>query len=364
MTFKNTYTIPDLLTNESFLNFYFQRNEDDILDWEDWRDENPDNEQLIKQAFDLLDRLSLKWNETEIKQRFAELKHRLEPEAVLEEVDRPVLVASYWRRWVAAATVLIVVSLGIGLYLDNRVARQWIVENSDASKPAIHTLKDGSKVTLMGKSHLEIAQNFNETSRTVKLVGEAFFEVAHNPDKPFFVITDNIVTKVLGTSFFVKSPIEENGAGGKSDKNSKAIEIEVVTGKVSVFTKDKTSKTNESIENGVILTPNQKVTYWAEKKNFVVGLVAKPVLIEKVNKEPNVEQFRFDETPLSEALTKLEKAYGIQIVLSNDKMNECPITANLGKQPLFGKLDLLCAILKASYEVQGTQILITGRGCE
>ncbi len=362
MDFKNQYTIPDLLTNESFLNYYFKKNEDDMLDWEDWVEEDAAHEQLAKDAFILLDRLSLKWDEAEIKKRFIELKQSLPDESETDIVALPTqpLRVSYGRKWAVAASILIISVLGIGIYLDKQAKNDYVFENTDPNKSTIYYLKDGTTVTLKGKSQIQVATDFNEATRTVTLNGEAFFEVAHNADKPFLVFTGNVITKVLGTSFSVKSPL----LGQNTEGGSKSVEVEVVTGKVSVFKKDINTKKGEPLENGVVLTPNQKVTYLTENEHFVVGIVDKPVIMKEVEKQPEMIQFRFEETPLSEVISKLENAYGIQILLSNDKMNDCPMTANLTKQPLFGKLDLVCAILKANYEVQGTRILITGRGCE
>ena len=361
MDFKNQYTLPDLLTNESFLNFYFNKNENDVLDWEEWVEANSKHELLAKNAFTLLDRLSLKWDETEIKKRFIELKNSLsdEPFDVFEEKTTTILRGvTYWRKWAVAASILIVSVIGIRFYLNKHANNEFVIENTNPNKSTIYQLPDGTTVTLKGKSHIEVATDFNQTTRTVTLQGEAFFEVAHNANKPFLVLTGTVVTKVLGTSFSVKSPfLYENTEGGKT------VEVEVVTGKVSVFKKEKDAKKGEPLENGVVLTPNQKVTYLTENEHFVVGIVAKPIIIKEIEKQPNLMVFRFDETPLSEVISKLEKAYGIQIVLSNDEMNDCPMTADLTKQPLFGKLDLVCAILKASYEIQGTRILITGHGC-
>ena len=358
MDFKNQYSIPDLLTNESFLNFYFKKNEDDILDWEDWIEENTEHALLAQNAFKLLDKLSLKWDEAELKKRFVELKESLSEESI-SDIEPAQLRISYIRRWAVAASILIVSIIGIGIYWQQQAKNEYVIENTDPNKSTIYHLTDGTTVTLKGKSQLEVATDFNHQTRTVTLRGEAFFEVAHNADKPFLVLTGDVVTKVLGTSFTVKSTLL-----GVNTEGVKNVEVEVTTGKVSVFKKDAASKKGAAPEKGVILTPNQKVTYLIKDEHFVVGIVAKPIVVKEAEKQPELLQFKFEETPLSDVIAQLEKVYGIKIVLSNDKMNDCPMTANLSKQPLFGKLDLICAILKASYEVQGTQILITGRGCE
>lgn len=364
MNFKNQYSIPDLLTNESFLNYYFKKNEEDYLDWEEWVEAHADHALLAQQAFTLLDRFSLKWDETEIKKRFVELKQSLTDESydVFEEKQPQVLGVlrgGYWRKWAIAASILILSVVGIRIYINKQSNNDYVIENTDPNKSTIYQLQDGSTVTLKGKSHIAVAADFNKVTRTVTLTGEAFFEVAHNTNKPFLVLTGNVVTKVLGTSFTIKSPIKGNFTEG-----GKTVEVEVITGKVSVFKKNTHTKKGEPLEQGVVLTPNQKVTYLAENEHFVVGIVAKPVIIKAVEQQPNLMLFKFEETPLSEVISKLEQAYGIQLVLSNDEMNDCPMTADLTKQPLFGKLDLICAILKARYDIQGTRILITGRGCE
>jgi transmembrane sensor len=358
MDFNNTpYTIPDLLTNQSFLNFYFQHNENDVLDWEDWQDDNAERTILVSNAVQLLDKLSLKWNETEIKKRFSELKQSIDREELtnFEMQNEPKWWVLSRKGFAIAASFLVIIALSIGFFIKNSSTYNKVsLENKDPNKLTIYTLADGSKVHLHGKSTLNLANDFNETNRIVYLTGEAFFDVAKNADKPFLIYTGDIVTKVLGTSFTIKSPEKEgNTEGGK-------VEVEVVSGKVSVF---KTQK-DLLIEKAVVLTPNQKVTYRIEKEDFIAGIVEKPIIVKEAMTRIHEADFRFEETPLSEVLKKLETAYGIQIVLSNDKMNTCPLTANLTNQPLFGKLDLICAILKANHDKEGTHILITGRGCE
>lgn len=101
MNFKNQYTIPDLLTNESFLNFYFQKNENDVLDWEEWQEDDAEREALVKNAFQLLDKLSLKWDETEIKKQFSDLKSSISADSLADmtEEKEPNLRVSYLNRW-------------------------------------------------------------------------------------------------------------------------------------------------------------------------------------------------------------------------------------------------------------------------
>ena len=54
-------------------------------------------------------------------------------------------------------------------------------------------------------STLTMAKDFNEQSREVTLEGEAFFDVSHNPGKPFIIHTTSMNVRVLGTVFNVKA---------------------------------------------------------------------------------------------------------------------------------------------------------------
>jgi transmembrane sensor len=68
-----------------------------------------------------------------------------------------------------------------------------------------NTLPDGTTVVLNKKSKLSYPVEFTGSTREVFLTGEAFFDVAHNPSKPFKVHTGVFVTKVLGTAFSIKA---------------------------------------------------------------------------------------------------------------------------------------------------------------
>jgi len=187
------------------------------------------------------------------------------------------------------------------------------------------------------------------------LYGNAFFEVTKNPEKPFLVYSGKLVTKVLGTSFRIKT-----------NEKDQALEVEVVTGKVSVFENrnafaaidDKPEKNN----NGVVLTPNQRVTYFPESRHLLTGLVMEPVKVEKALIAKSVTIF--NNSQLIKIIEDLQKEYGIEIVFANDRLEKCTFTGDLSEMPLYEKLDLICKSNQASYEVKGTRILINGEGCD
>ncbi|WP_025761224.1 FecR family protein [Dyadobacter tibetensis] len=208
-------------------------------------------------------------------------------------------------------------------------------------------LEDGSVVLLSPGAELRYPEHFPTHQRVVTLLGEAFFEISENANRPFLVNAGKITTKVLGTSFRVK-------AAGKSK-----VEVSVRTGKVSVFQQAKLSSNDSRRKNnGVILTPNHQATFLPEQEVFVTELVANPLPLQ------HDVSFVFDDIALAEILHRIEKAYAINFELEKDKLGACPLTANLSNRGLYAQLDLICAAIQGSYELKGTTILISGKGCE
>ena len=315
--------------------------------------------ELVEQWYELINKEPLQ-NYTEQEWQALEYKLWQKIEVDISETQAPV-VFSFWRNYriSIAASVTLLLGVGAWWYLakqDNQpthttfqapVNELKLIDNTSA-KPLKIELEDGSTVTLSPHSQLQYPSHFAAIKREVNLRGEALFEVSKEPERPFFVMTDKLVTKVLGTSFYVRTL-----------EAKQKTEVEVLTGKVSVYEKEHEHNQNA----GVVLTPNHKVTFYDVNKHFITGLVTKPLpLIKGINTK--IEKFEFDDAPFSQVIEKLRKVYGIEIELKNEKLNNCPITADITAQPLYTKLDIICATINGKYEVKGTTILISGQGCE
>ena len=70
-------------------------------------------------------------------------------------------------------------------------------------------LADGTKVWLNAESSITFPTAFNQKDRIVKITGEALFEVAHNANKPFKVLTDKQIIEDIGTQFDVNAYSDE-----------------------------------------------------------------------------------------------------------------------------------------------------------
>lgn len=211
-------------------------------------------------------------------------------------------------------------------------------------------LEDSSIVSLQPGAAIAFPKKFAADKREVFLDGVAYFKVSKNAERPFYVYDDDIVTQVLGTSFIIK-------------KVDQQIEVDVLTGRVAVFENNSAKKRNDKT-NGVVITPNQKVTYYTNNHQFITSLVEDPLPVPVENKKKPAINFSYDDALVSHVLSDLEDQYNIQIIVENEKINQCSFTGDITEQSLYSKLDLLCQAIQANYEIRGTSIVIDGKGCE
>ena len=215
-------------------------------------------------------------------------------------------------------------------------------------------LSDGTTVTLEPRSRLSYVQDFKDKPyRKVYLTGEAFFDVAKNLQQPFFVYANEVVTKVLGTSFRVKAYEEEGN-----------ILVSVSEGKVSVYSEkyqEKKKDVRKPELNGVVLMPNQQVVYKRTDHSFNKTLVETPVML----KDSRVAySFNFSSAPMQKVFDVLKAAYGVEIIYNEEVMKNCYLTAPLGNEPLFNKLDIICRTIGASYQLIDAKVVINSTGCD
>ncbi len=113
-------------------------------------------------------------------------------------------------RWVAAASVVVLVGAGVIYYrTDGRrvVARAEPVTILTAGRGArkFAKLPDGSQLWLNAGSRIVLAAGFHDDKRELTLEGEAFFEVRHDEQHPFIIHTGALDVRVLGTSLNVRA---------------------------------------------------------------------------------------------------------------------------------------------------------------
>lgn len=332
--------------------------------WQNWLETYPFKRSAVEAARQLV-LLTQNFPEPEISDNeLGALK-----ESIFAEIDqaeparRPIW--HYVPKWVAAACISGLLAAAGWLYMREnnmqhesypslvaRAAEQYdLIEVKNLTKNVrLVNLPDGSSVILKKGSMLSYPTAFDKSAREVYLTGEAFFEIARNAEKPFYVHTNQIITKVLGTSFNVRAYPERQ------------ISVSVNTGLVSVYKATdedaKAARADRSLK-GLLLSANQQAIFAGDR---IVRMDARAETGQPVAEEAMA--FEYEEKPVSEIFAELEKAYGITIVYDFTVIGKCPVTASLTGEPLNEKLKLLCKAVRASYETVGGKIVVTGKGCE
>jgi len=214
------------------------------------------------------------------------------------------------------------------------------------------TLVDGSRVVLQPASEITYKSDFSGATREVRLKGEAFFKVKRNPDKPFIVYSNEVTTRVLGTSFTIRAY-----------ENDGEITVAVKTGKVSVFANNKhtSDKNKDNHAREIILTPNQQMVYHRGREVASKKLVEKPEII-----VPDSKLFRmqFDNADVSEIFEVLAENYGVKIRYDKDLLSNCKLTTSMSDEGLYERIQIICKAIGASYSIdEDAEITIKSKGC-
>ena len=203
-------------------------------------------------------------------------------------------------------------------------------------------LPDGSKVTLTKGARVSYDRLMNGKERKVMLNGEAFFDVVKNPEKPFYIHTQNMVIKVLGTSFRVMA----------SDGKESVI---VKTGKVSVYLK------GQDLEQSAakILLPKQVCTYSVPTKELITADYTGKSKIE-IETE-SINEFNFEDESLDTVLKTLEKMYSLPVHYDKEVFKNCFVTISLENESLEENLKVITKTVGASFSISDYGISVEGK---
>lgn len=331
----------------------------------------PQEIEKIRRWYDDIDDRKLQLGRAEKKivgaRMLGNLRKQLQmPDAPLQRRRR---LVSYQAVGIAAAVLLAMASF-IWFYMPaDRAAEPEIAMAPDTADAVVcenisdttqrYELPDKSTVDLEPSGRLSFSRNFSSAKREVYLSGKAFFEVVKDPSRPFYVYAGQVATRVLGTSFFVSAPL-----------NATKVEVKVITGKVSVFQIDpgvdersqRPSVSRNSVANGVVLSPNQKVEYFTDGGHWVTGLVDNPLPLRSAADEQ--VSFVFANTSVKDVLRAIGERYGIEVVTENEKIYRCAFTGDVSRMALYDMLDVISNSIGSTYVVKGTRILVSGKGCD
>lgn len=355
----NDFEVKDWLEDQKFQNWVY-RGEANWF-WLTFLENTPSQRENIEQAKNIL--LSVRGelasiSDEEVKTSVSELLDTISNEDKNNKMP-------WWKgKWLQVAAVVLLTT-GFGTYYWERIFTQpqpyylmmkqlkatdmnEVVNNGKTIK--LVNLPDGSSVILKENSRISYPHKFASGKREVYLLGEAFFEVEKNPDQPFYVYAGEMATRVTGTSFSVQA--NEKDKEVKLVVKTGIVEVSALEYKAGAMTDLKTEK--------ITLSPNQLVTLNRADLGMKTKQVDRPVLI---NLSIESQDFSFKRTPLKEAFKTLEMTYGIKINFDNSIINKCTITARLGDEPIYEKLDMICTVVNARFESRNGIITVFSHGC-
>ena len=173
-------------------------------------------------------------------------------------------------------------------------------------------LPDGTDVHLNTATRVEVT--YARQARVVQLTeGEAYFQVAHDPDKPFMVHAGHYLVKAVGTAFSVAY-------------SEDAIELNVTEGQVEVVSLDNDAfqitdiARLEQIRSRVPFVKGQRVRLGDDRKEL--GMVQK---VEGVDVESEMQttlawrngMLIFDAEPLEQVVTRINRYTQNEIVIAD-----------------------------------------------
>ncbi|MHA7102571.1 FecR family protein [Roseivirga pacifica] len=217
--------------------------------------------------------------------------------------------------------LLLTVSIAAFFYLRNNTlpeedARYTYTETVKENPRGIRSsffLTDGTKVHLNAQSKLVFREDFGQKERRVYLEGEAFFEVAKDASKPFVVVSDNLVTTAVGTSFNVRDYRKDRDAA-----------TSLATGIVDVlrFKNGQPDTTSKAVR----LMPSQQLTYNKFKREMEVESFNSDLTLAWMN-----NTIHFENTAFKNMVYVLERWYDVDIQMDIDDFKQIMNVKGTGK---------------------------------
>ena len=364
--------------------------EEEFHELQEWRKSNPKNEETYRRLIDIhfLEKEYHKYKTIEHTRPLEDMKSRIQRERFPKQIR-------FWKLTGAVAATLLFAVCSITLWntFENRSETYTAMENISSQIPdieagktqAILTLNDGStislgadstvnsqliarrqsssqneakkinnlttprgsefmvmledstKVWLNAESQLIYPESFDEKERRVKIKGEAYFQVAKDATRPFYVESSGITIRVYGTEFNINAYAEE-----------KEVYTTLVSGSISL------QHANES-KSELVLTPGHQAIY--NKDNKITSV--KSVNTEAITSWHN-GRFVFEEQTLEQIMKTLARGYNFEYEFDNENIRN---TIFKGSAPRYANLSEVLRILEKSgglkFRAKNDKIIIT-----
>ena len=274
------------------------------------------------------------WADFKIRTNFGETETVVPSEVNTISSSKKIL---YYTARVAAILVVV-----FGLYLffdkDTPVEVHNYTASSVQAEDTPFILPDGSSIVMNKGARINYPDYFAADSRNVNFKGEAFFDIAHNPDKPMIIATGDVRVMVLGTSFNLCNCTDFD-----------EITVYLESGKILFYSID---DVDGSILEQIILYPGQKGVY-----NKNTGLITKSNFSDQNHVAWKTGVLEFTNAPLTDVVKVLEHTYQVSV---NSKINiaDYHLTARFNNESLSSIFESLQIIYDFKYEINDNSVLI------
>jgi ferric-dicitrate binding protein FerR (iron transport regulator) len=195
-------------------------------------------------------------------------------------------------------------------------------------------LADGSKLWLNSGSRAIYPVAFNKKTREIYIEGEGYIEVAHDASRPFFVMTDRVKVKVLGTKFDISAYKDDNH-----------VSVVLVEGSVQA------SIGTESL----LMVPNQKLNYAISTQRSTLEMTN---VLEYISWKDG--WMLCNKEPIQSIITKLSRYYNIKINYNDQELKSMTLTGKLDlKSNCEDVFKVICATAPLKYEILDNTINLT-----
>ena len=252
------------------------------------------------------------------------------------EIDRRVRklrrLTAVWR--VAAVFIPVAAIVSLWLEVDSRLGGsvysepEIVAESSEMGERKVVIFQDGTKVYLNAGATVTYPKWWRLDRRHVKLVGEAYFEVAENSRRPFTVDIFDTKVKVHGTKFNIKAYPEDND-----------INVTLLEGSVSF----------EADGQEHCMMPSQLLTY--DRTDRSVNMIRLDRPDDNMLWTKNIIRFR--NSSLSEVLETIGRWYDVQFVIRDSSLLSRTFTFKTTQLPLNTLLEEIEYISDMKFELKG-----------
>ena len=274
------------------------------------------------------------------------------------------------RKHAVAASILMLIGISSFLGIQLRSLSEYDQTMYEISVPlgarTNITLPDGTNVWLNAGSNLTHRSDFGRKDRSVKLIGEAYFDVSPRGSSLFTVNTRDLDVKVYGTEFNVKSYPDED-----------VTETTLVSGLVEVVITDPDIRAQP-----VRLEPNQRIVYSRDTRMISVSEeeleVAEEIILEDKPELPvqprlsvsniiNIDEYTswkdgrltFRSESLETLTPKLERFYNINIIFLDASIKDLRYTGTLEDVTIEEVMRAIASASNINFKIEKNQITLS-----